>query len=392
MAYAWVGNNNIPHGFLNFTTNEPFIDRTNIAEAGTLLLEWSTLSKYTGNSTYEELTLRAQRHMASLPSPLPGLAPIWIDPDRGEWIGGYITWGGAGDSFYEYLIKYPRLSNTNDLLFADVWATAVDSSIKYLMKRSTVGNFTYLADYDSNRQVRNIGSHLACFHGGNWIYGGRLINNETIVNYGLDLVEGCWNTYNGTQTGIGPESFGYISDEGDYNGDGPITESQLSLYNRTGFYPRTAGYILRPEVLESNFYAWRATGDTKYLDRAVHAVEAFNKYLRVESGGYTGITDVNQLFGPRYDYTESFWYAETLKYLYLTFDDPTHISVDEWVFNTEAHPFKAPPPKTTYSSGPRQRINPEPFVLKGHEEDPTYTFSARKGSPTSANRYRDTFN
>ena len=28
--------------------------------------------------------------------------------------------------------------------------------------------------------------------------GGKLINNETIVNYGLDLVEGCWNTYSGT--------------------------------------------------------------------------------------------------------------------------------------------------------------------------------------------------
>ena len=28
--------------------------------------------------------------------------------------------------------------------------------------------------------------------------GGRLINNDTIVKIGLDLVDGCWNTYAST--------------------------------------------------------------------------------------------------------------------------------------------------------------------------------------------------
>jgi len=30
--------------------------------------------------------------------------------------------------------------------------------------------------------------------------------------------------------------------------------------------------------------------------------------------------------------------AETLKYFYLIFTDPGVVSLDEWVFNTEAHP------------------------------------------------------
>ena len=34
---------------------------------------------------------------------------------------------------------------------------------------------------------------------------------------------------------------------------------------------------------------------------------------------------------------ESFWIAETLKYLYLMFDDK--IDLNRWVFNTEAHPL-----------------------------------------------------
>lgn len=37
---------------------------------------------------------------------------------------------------------------------------------------------------------------------------------------------------------------------------------------------------------------------------------------------------------------ESFWTAETLKYLYLLFsDDNDLMSIDKWVFNSEAHPL-----------------------------------------------------
>lgn len=37
---------------------------------------------------------------------------------------------------------------------------------------------------------------------------------------------------------------------------------------------------------------------------------------------------------------ESFFLAETLKYFYLLFeDDPNVLPLDQWVFNTEAHPL-----------------------------------------------------
>ena len=35
----------------------------------------------------------------------------------------------------------------------------------------------------------------------------------------------------------------------------------------------------------------------------------------------------------------SFWFAETLKYLYLLFT-PDALAFDDVVFNTEAHPFR----------------------------------------------------
>lgn len=50
----------------------------------------------------------------------------------------------------------------------------------------------------------------------------------------------------------------------------------------------------------------------------------------------------------------SFFFAETLKYLYLIFDDPERprFPFDKWVFNTEAHPLKitdiVPPPEKLF--------------------------------------------
>jgi len=37
---------------------------------------------------------------------------------------------------------------------------------------------------------------------------------------------------------------------------------------------------------------------------------------------------------------ESFFFAETLKYLYLLFAPPSALNFDSIIFNTEAHPMK----------------------------------------------------
>ena len=67
----------------------------------------------------------------------------------------------------------------------------------FLVQNSTVGNLLYLADFDGE-DIRHVGSHLACFYGGNWILGGALLNNQTIIDYGLQLTDACWNTYAST--------------------------------------------------------------------------------------------------------------------------------------------------------------------------------------------------
>ena len=66
-------------------------------------------------------------------------------------------------------------------------------------------------------------------------------------------------------------------------------------------------------------------------------------FLKQQSApfGYSAIRDIMIPGGrSKRDEQESFWLAETLKYLFLIFDDPARISLDEWVFNTEAHPLR----------------------------------------------------
>lgn len=58
--------------------------------------------------------------------------------------------------------------------------------------------------------------------------------------------------------------------------------------------------------------------------------------------GNSAISDVTSKSTAQEDKEESFWLAETLKYFYLLFSEEDVLSLDEWVLNTEAHPFRRP--------------------------------------------------
>ena len=76
------------------------------------------------------------------------------------------------------------------------------------------------------------------------------------------------------------------------------------------------------------------------MSRGWELFSAYEKHCKVASGGYVGIRDVNSANPPLDDTQQTFWLAETLKYLYLLFSDDSVIPLDEYVFNTEAHPLK----------------------------------------------------
>lgn len=100
-------------------------------------------------------------------------------------------------------------------------------------------------------------------------------------------------------------------------------------------------YILRPEAIESVFYMYRITGDQYWRDVGWDMFTAIDRHTRALYGN-SAIDDVTKSAPEAKDTMESFWIAETLKYFWLLYDDPTTWSLDDWVLNTEAHFFRRP--------------------------------------------------
>lgn len=104
--------------------------------------------------------------------------------------------------------------------------------------------------------------------------------------------------------------------------------------------PADAHNLQRPETIESLFYLYRLTGDRKYRDWGWKIFQSFEKYSKLPEG-YSSMNNVRNPgnVGLR-NKMESFFLGETLKYLYLLFnDDMNDVPLDKFVFNTEAHPL-----------------------------------------------------
>jgi hypothetical protein len=57
--------------------------------------------------------------------------------------------------------------------------------------------------------------------------------------------------------------------------------------------------LLRPETLESLFLMYRRTGDRRFREMGWEIFQAFETHTRVESGGYSGLQNVNSLVPPK---------------------------------------------------------------------------------------------
>jgi mannosyl-oligosaccharide alpha-1,2-mannosidase len=85
---------------------------------------------------------------------------------------------------------------------------------------------------------------------------------------------------------------------------------------------------------------WRITGDVRYREWGWEMFKSFANYTAVaDNGGFTSLSNANKIPPVTRDNMESFWLAETLKYLYLLFSPDDLLPLDKIVLNTEAHPF-----------------------------------------------------
>ncbi|WAQ87795.1 hypothetical protein PtA15_8A702 [Puccinia triticina] len=137
--------------------------------------------------------------------------------------------------------------------------------------------------------------------------------------------------YKRTATGLGPETFNFLGPNGEKPPQKPSLKD-LEFFKKNGFYIGFKSYELRPEVVESAFYAWRLTGDTRYQDFVWDAFKSLQKHCKAPAS-FSAISDVNSLPANATNSSESFLYAELFKYIYLTFADPKLLSLDEYLFS-----------------------------------------------------------
>ncbi|CBQ72197.1 related to Mannosyl-oligosaccharide alpha-1,2-mannosidase precursor [Sporisorium reilianum SRZ2] len=353
---GWVGHDNpLPCNTLKWNDLAPADACTSagIAEAGTLILEMDRLSKYTGDAKYLEHATKSMKAIAQSKGVFPGLFAQVYDPRTGEPVDDYVTWGGGSDSFFEYLIKYAYLTGDDESLWIPTWVNSVSSSIQHLVQhpeQTQQMQLMYLTDYSASHGG-NLPrwSHLGCFAGGNWLLGSKMIGQAAFEGYGLALTAACANTYSSSPSGIGPESFVFVGRGNNTNG---VQINDRAFYRQHGFDFEVTQYVLRPEVMESVFYAYRTTGDEKWQEIAWNAWTSIYRHCLVkQNGALAALANVNATNPTQLDDSESFVYAETFKYLFLTFADPQLASLDRFVFNTEAHPFLVDKPdKASYKA------------------------------------------
>lgn len=182
---------------------------------------------------------------------------------------------------------------------------------------------------------------VASFAGGNFILAGVLLSKPEYTKFGLELASSYYETYKQTPAKIGPEGFQWVSADG----GSPPPANQADFFKKAGFWSYAGGYILRPETIESLYYAYRVTGDKKYQDMAWEAFTAIRDMCKA-GYGFSGIRDVMKKDGGGHDnFQQSFFLAETLKYSYLIFAHESEVQFhgqgkNAFVFNTEAHPFR----------------------------------------------------
>ncbi|KAF2455062.1 glycoside hydrolase [Lineolata rhizophorae] len=322
----------------------------NAARAGSSILENRALSRLSGREIYYQNATKSwaplvwNRYLEEY----PGLVDTPIDIVTGDAVSHQHHWDAGHDSYYEYLLKAAVLAPGDRYSdrYKSRWLAAARSFHKQLTSRSTPTEthktqHLFMGKYHTGNLL-NVQSHLACWAPGSFLLGGAYLQNKTMLNLGRALLEGCHHTYQSTTTGIGPESFSWIPytnfPEIIYEPRADRSKAELAAH---GFWAADPRFLLRPEYVEAVFYGWRITGEQRYRDWAWEAFEAMEKHCRTEHG-YAAIADVFAEEGRvvQLDEQESFWSAETLKYLWLTFADVRVGSLDDWVYTTEGHPLR----------------------------------------------------
>lgn len=296
----------IPYSRVNLRHGVPYGETTHTctAGAGTLTLEFGMLSRLTGDERFDVAARGAVTALYMRRSSLDLFGGL-IDVDSGQWLDRVASIHAGGDSFYEYLYKrYVLFGEPRELLMFNRSYAAVRRHMQ-----SDIGWF-FDVDMQSGGVVRRYFDSLGGFWPGLQTSLGALHDAERLQANYLSL----WR-----QFGFLPEALVALDEHG----------------SRVGV--RVGSYLLRPELIESTYFLYRATGGARHLE-ALELMLNSLKRTRTRCG-FACIADVTANVLRLDDRQDSFFLSETLKYLYLGFDEHNWLHRRNVVFSTEGHPF-----------------------------------------------------
>lgn len=294
----------IPAYWVNLKTGEIKGDTVNLAEGGSSLIEMGMLSRFTGNPMYFQKAKNATLAIFNRRSSI-GLVGENINTRTGEWVDSVSHIGCCIDSYYEYLLKGSVLFNDEDLKKA--WDESFAAIQKYISEEKDTFLWYGQVNKETGERINRVVTlYDAYFPAVLALYG----DIKDAARY-QDSWDGLWKKY-----GLEPTVYDY--------GTGEI------------LHP---AYNLNPEIIESAYYLWYFTGDKKYREMASQYFRDIMSYCRTDVA-FTNIKDIRTK--EQKDHMETFFLAETMKYLYLVFANPQDINPETCVFSTEAHPFYVP--------------------------------------------------
>ncbi|KAK3984374.1 ER degradation-enhancing alpha-mannosidase-like protein 1 [Cladorrhinum sp. PSN332] len=321
------------------------ITETCSAGAGSLVLEFTVLSRLTGDSRFEQLAKRAFWAVWYRKSQI-GLIGAGVDAEQGHWIGAYAVIGAGADSFFEYALKshillsghespnqtivppaqatdwmdpnslFPPLSEAENSAdaFLEAWNHAHASIKRHLYSEKDHPHYENVNLWTGSLASNWVDS-LGAYYSGLLVLAGEV---DEAIETNL-LYTAIWTRYAAL-----PERWS-IRDK--------------TVEGGLGWWP------LRPEFIESTYHLYRATKDPWYLYVGEMVQRDITRRCWTPCG-WAGLQNV--LDGEKSDRMESFFLGETAKYMYLLYDDehPLNSLDASYVFTTEGHPLVIPKAKT----------------------------------------------
>lgn len=319
----------LPHAQIKLSSSETKDSWTKqnsvLAEHGTLSLEWRYLSEHLGTSTYREKAERVYDVIG--PPPFHGMWPTLANRKNGRPSGNTYTFGALADSFYEYLLKMWLQGGKKEPRWRKMYDEAIEGMTKNLLGQS--GHLKFVGERKGRRLVNKM-EHLTCFVGGmlalgayNDPHGVDSTRAQRDLRNAKSIAYTCYRMYKDMPTGLSPE---FVT----FDNSGHIHVGSAKYY------------ILRPEAAETMFVLHQLTGHPVFRLWGWEIFKAIRSKCKT-SFGFGNYPDVSNVKKAPDDRAESFFLAETLKYLYLLQlpegEGSGGVPLGKYVFNTEAHPL-----------------------------------------------------